>query len=376
MQTITFSRKELYDLVWKEPLSKLANRFKISDNGLRKICKRMNIPLPPMGHWQKVQYGHRVTLISLPEKYTGKNEVTLDERGLNDIVPESPKAILQRITEEIERTSGLSFKVNDRLTKPDTLISSTVSYYQNLKWYRKTHRGEYPNRKDVLDINVSEDNEYRAFLIMDTIIKLLRVRKHDVIARFRETVAVIYGEEIKIRIREKQSVADAKKTLGRTFNLFTGELIFVIGDYNKKEFRDSAEKLENKISAIVAYLEYHGNIKKEERIRWEIRRKEEERKEQIRREFIEKQDREVKKFKTLFLQAVRHNQANILRTYVQTVDANTIKNGKLTEEYASWKIWAENKISWYDPLTNGSAPLLTNYHKSNIFKELLQEWQW
>ena len=78
MQTITFSRKELYDLVWKEPLSKLANRFKISDNGLRKICKRMNIPLPPMGHWQKVQYGHRVTLISLPEKYTGKNEVTLD----------------------------------------------------------------------------------------------------------------------------------------------------------------------------------------------------------------------------------------------------------------------------------------------------------
>jgi hypothetical protein len=375
MEKKTFTRKGLYDLVWKEPLSRLAKKYKISDNGLRKICKRMNIPLPPNGHWQKVQFGYKVTPIKLSEKYKGKNEVTLDERGLNEVVTESPQAILKRITKEIENTSGLSFKVNDRLSRPDKLITSTIKFYQSLKRYRKTNRGEYPSRIDVLNIDVSEDNEHRACLIMDTIIKLLRARHHDVLARFRETVAVIQGEEIKIRIREKQNFLDARETLGKTFFLYSGELIFVIGDYNKKEFRDGAEKLENKISSIVAYLEYQGNIKKDERIKWEIRRKEEERQEQIRREFKERQDKEVKEFKNLFLQAIRLHQANILRTYIQTVDSNMIKNGKLTEDYASWKAWAENKISWYDPLINGADPLLNDFHKTHIFMDLIRELQ-
>lgn len=375
MDTITFTRKELYDLVWKEPLSRLAKKYKISDNGLRKICKRMNIPLPANGHWQKVQYGYKVTPIKLPEKYTGKDEVTLDERGVNDLVTESPQAILKRITKEIESTSKLSFTVNERLTKPDKLISSTINFYESLKRYHKTHRGDYPSRTDVLNIDVSEDNDNRAYRIMDTIIKLLRSRHHDIIARFRETVAIIQGEEIKIRIREKQSVIDARETLGRTYNLYTGELIFVIGDYNKKEFRDSADKLENRISTIIAYLEYQGNIKREERIAWEIRRKEEERQEQIKREFKERQDKEAHAFKKLFLQATRLHQANIIRTYIQTVELNTIKNGNLTEEYIKWKTWAEQKVSWYDPLVNGTDPLLNDYHKTNIFKELLKEWQ-
>ena len=122
MDTITSTRKELYDLVWKEPLSRLAKKFKISDNGLRKICKRMNIPLPPNGHYQKVQYGYKVTPIKLTEKYTGKDEVTWDERSVNELVTESPKAILKRITKEIESTSGLSIKVNERLAKPNKLI--------------------------------------------------------------------------------------------------------------------------------------------------------------------------------------------------------------------------------------------------------------
>jgi hypothetical protein len=119
---------------------------------------------------------YKVTPIKLPEKYTGKNEVTLDERGINEIVTESPQAILKRITKEIESTSKLSFNVNERLTKPDKLISSTKNFYESLKRYHKTHQGDYPGpgRTDVLNIDVSVDNENRAFRIMDTIIKLLR----------------------------------------------------------------------------------------------------------------------------------------------------------------------------------------------------------
>lgn len=40
------TRKELYDLVWSTPMIKLAKEFNLSDNGLRKVCKKYNIPIP------------------------------------------------------------------------------------------------------------------------------------------------------------------------------------------------------------------------------------------------------------------------------------------------------------------------------------------
>ena len=60
MEEIKFTRKELYDLVWSSPLSILARKYNISDNGLRKICIKMNIPLPETGYWQKLRYGKTV----------------------------------------------------------------------------------------------------------------------------------------------------------------------------------------------------------------------------------------------------------------------------------------------------------------------------
>jgi len=33
------------------------------------------------------------------------------------------------------------------------------------------------------------------------------------------------------------------------------------------------------------------------------------------------------------------------------------------------------KVSWYDPLINDPDPLLNDYHKTQIFKDFLKEWQ-
>ncbi len=46
-------RSELHRMVWEEALSKLAPKLGLSDVGLRKICKRLNIPLPPQGYWAR-----------------------------------------------------------------------------------------------------------------------------------------------------------------------------------------------------------------------------------------------------------------------------------------------------------------------------------
>jgi len=60
------SRDDLYELVWSEPLFNLCRRFGLSDNGLRKRCKAMNVPTPPQGYWQRLKQGRRVGRIPLP----------------------------------------------------------------------------------------------------------------------------------------------------------------------------------------------------------------------------------------------------------------------------------------------------------------------
>jgi hypothetical protein len=60
------SRGELYDLVWSEPILSLARRFGLSDNGLRKRCRAMNIPTPPKGYWRQVELGAKPRRLPLP----------------------------------------------------------------------------------------------------------------------------------------------------------------------------------------------------------------------------------------------------------------------------------------------------------------------
>jgi hypothetical protein len=60
------SREELYELVWSEPMTALAKRFGLSDNGLRKRCKSMDVPTPPRGYWERTKHGHRAKRPPLP----------------------------------------------------------------------------------------------------------------------------------------------------------------------------------------------------------------------------------------------------------------------------------------------------------------------
>lgn len=66
-----FTRKELYDLVWSEPVKTLATKFELSDVGLAKACRRYNIPRPPRGYWAKLRAGKTVEQLPLPARGLG-----------------------------------------------------------------------------------------------------------------------------------------------------------------------------------------------------------------------------------------------------------------------------------------------------------------
>jgi len=57
-ETISLTRQELYEQVWSEPIVHLSKFYNLSDVGLSKICKKMNIPVPGRGYWEKKHHGH------------------------------------------------------------------------------------------------------------------------------------------------------------------------------------------------------------------------------------------------------------------------------------------------------------------------------
>jgi hypothetical protein len=48
-----FDRERLYSAAWRLPLATLATAYGMSEDTLRKACKKLQIPLPSVGYWQK-----------------------------------------------------------------------------------------------------------------------------------------------------------------------------------------------------------------------------------------------------------------------------------------------------------------------------------
>lgn len=81
-------REKLYEEVWAEPVIIVAERYGLSDNGLRKNCKKLGIPLPPAGYWAKIKAGQKIGRPDLPpvtgeaqrhvHNYVIKHRVDLD----------------------------------------------------------------------------------------------------------------------------------------------------------------------------------------------------------------------------------------------------------------------------------------------------------
>lgn len=69
-----FSRQKLHQLVWAEPVAKVAERLGLSDVALSKVCRRAGIPTPPRGHWARVQSGKPTQVVELPARSAPRSD--------------------------------------------------------------------------------------------------------------------------------------------------------------------------------------------------------------------------------------------------------------------------------------------------------------
>lgn len=66
-----YDREKIYEEIWLEPIQHVAKRYDISDVGLAKVCKKLNIPRPGRGYWAMKAAGKAIPKRPpLPELFT------------------------------------------------------------------------------------------------------------------------------------------------------------------------------------------------------------------------------------------------------------------------------------------------------------------
>ena len=74
------TREALYELVWSEPMIKVAPRYGVSSSYLARICALLNVPRPQPGYWNKLAVGKAPKKPGLPDARPGDELVWSRDR--------------------------------------------------------------------------------------------------------------------------------------------------------------------------------------------------------------------------------------------------------------------------------------------------------
>jgi hypothetical protein len=359
MEDVKFTRQELYDLVWSEPISSLLKKYKNVDGGVKQACRNLNIPLPNIGYWAMVQYGKRaVARRPLPD-FAGEQTVILKlkEDKENDEAPDQiSHAALKK---EIEHDERLNLIVPERLSNPDQLIIRVKDDLNNKEVWNK-NEGIARSSTGELDIRVNPKNIGRALRIMDTLIKAFKARGHEFKIKAGKTYLIINGEEIVICLREKLNRVIIKGPHYDSSKKIASGLLSIRIDesYNVKEWVDGKKPLEEQLPSVITSLELKAKKMLEERIIWEKHRKEQAEKDRIAKALQQKKDMELADFKELLRKAKRHDLAEMIRKYILELERNALLKNTLSVEVIKEIEWARKKADWYDPFVEAYDELL------------------
>lgn len=367
MNEIKFTRQELYDLVWSEPMSSILKKYAFNNVELRQKCRKLEIPVPNNGYFLKVRYGKKTVERRPLGDYQGEDIVKLKVR---EEKPEGEEKNLKRHTElikEIENDKRLKLKVNEKLTNPDPLIISVKADLLKKK-SGEWNRGFVRSSWGELAIDVSNKNIERALRIMDALIKAIKSRGHKISYKNGQPNIDIEGELIEVCCREKLTRVIIKGEHYDSSEYKSKELlsIKIVESYSNKEWVDGKRLIEAQLPDIIAFLELKAKKQKEQRI--EIRNywAEQEAKELILKQIQERKERELENFKELFEKAKRHDKAEMIRRYINELERTALVRNELTEVVKKEIEWARQKADWYDPFVEADDELLFDIDRAEL----------
>lgn len=196
-------REKLFNEVWSEPMTTVAKRYGLSDNGLRKRCIKLEIPLPPVGHWAKLQAGkesvpkpklppikiirqtlntedkkHVIEIENISEKTDSELQGT---DGMELLTPESKENFIQwckkiQVPKKIDNFNQLIIEyqkeIEYRKARDEEHKFHDNFRYTDLYWAIQ-YKTPYRDNIAILPVSVSDKQINRALRITDTLINLV-----------------------------------------------------------------------------------------------------------------------------------------------------------------------------------------------------------
>lgn len=374
MATHRFTRQELYDLVWSEPMTKLAARYRLSGNGLSKACRRADIPVPQRGYWAKLQAGHKVVKTPLPPaKVDTPSSVTIEPLTKKP-EPSVPAPISVSVREKIDaaKQAGKPVIVPATLAHPHRILAAWLQEDRR-QWQQRRHDPHLGRWHKPID---KTDLDKRRLRILSALFKALEERGYKLIvdsSHYAREVQIELGNEkisvkLEERIRQVRRQLTEKEKAERSFlstgqkwtqeKVAIGELTLKIAEPNRygiaREWRDEpGAPIESKLDDVMAQF---AGVFEELRLRRQREAEERERQwkiaEERRRAEIE-QKREMILFHRLIAYCDDWRKASNIRAFVAVIGASPLAAAD-TEQFATWKSWALGYAERVDPLQNNN----------------------
>lgn len=378
LEKSSFTRRELYDLVWKVPVETLAKEFGLSGRGLGKLCERNGIPVPPRGYWARKAAGRRIVKPPLIDvQGAGNSDATIirvqasiakgagGDQGearetrrdpFKDLWAEQVKEIpAPKVPATLASPHPMvaAWLEEDRRRKNDSF--STFGGGSSWSWYdtpldRRRLRilSTLFKELEARGLKVAQDGYRRAEL---------RVRHgHDEITFELSERIRQYRRELTAEERADRWRADQKWTQVREP---TGELVLKIKSFMpsgipsswQDEADDPLEQQLNRVLAgMVVAIAYQGHLREEhaaaERRRWEAA--------EIARKKEAERQAELARKKRLRDDAGAWRQAAEIRDFVAAVRA-ALSNGTPLDQaqtVEAWSAWALAHADELDPLAS------------------------
>ncbi|AFL99875.1 hypothetical protein Desde_1456 [Desulfitobacterium dehalogenans ATCC 51507] len=385
-------REAIYNEVWTDPVTIVAKRYNMSDNGLRKHCRRLWIPLPPNGYWARVKAGQKVPKPELPKvrgelkrhvsNYFIKFRGDIDQITDAELMSEEELSLLTEETRTLIRETCSQIQVKSQLRNPHDLITKhkeEIAYrkkrdrdLQQASFnsdYHEIVKRKYRDNVGILPIHVSDANINRAYRILDTLIHAIEdmegyIQVGQDSGKDKANFTVMHSNlcfELKEEKSKKRSSPESTEILPNM------ELSFLAKSWFDHEFKYSLEykdknnePLEDQVGNIIYDIFAVANKllaleKMEER---EAHRKEEEWKRQRRLEKM--RNGELEEVKLLQQAASDWDNAQKIRRFTDAMESiiSQVADEKQQAKLVRWLKWARDKADWLDPLTENEDELL------------------
>ncbi|MEI3853666.1 MULTISPECIES: hypothetical protein [unclassified Ensifer] len=365
----TITREELYGTVWTTPMSRLAEGYGISGNGLAKICDREDIPYPPRGYWAKHAVGKAPKQAPLP-KSSSTHSITIRPTPLPPPPIDLPPEIKQQADKA--RASESALAVPERLLRPHAVIASWLAEHEEKKRRARSERD--PWMRDLYRPSEFTETDRRKHRILDALFKAIERQGGKVKQGERGVLfAEVLGEKVEFQVREKQKqerrplTDDEKRWRSPGGNDWkkelvpTGRLVFEIKTWQwpsglaRQWLESEKQPMEGMLSDILATFVAAGPLLVQQHKDREAAERDRQLAEQRRYEEQRRRKRDANRWRRFRELAEDWHELAAVRDFLMamrsmdTTSAAEI-DGRSVEE---WIAWAEEWLQRADPTAGG-----------------------